>query len=247
MALDTVQWVCAIAAALMVGISKTGISGLSVLAVALFANVFPSSKQASGLVLPLLIFADVVAVLSYRAHTQWRQLFRVFPWTALGVVLGFLALGRISDRATRWLIGGIILALTAVSCWRRYGNAGRAAEERIHWSAAIVVGIVAGFVTLVANAAGPLMAVYLLAMRLPKMQYVGTAAMFFMLLNLFKVPFMAGLGLITPESFTFNLYLLPAVLTGTLIGRWLLGRIDQGLFENLVLGLSAVAGLLLIW
>ncbi len=244
---DTAQWICAVAGALMVGISKTGISGLSVLAVALFAYVFPSSKQASGLVLPLLIFADVVAVLSYRAHAQWRHLWRVFPWTALGVVIGYLALGRISDRATRWLIGGIILALSALSFWRRRRTTGRDAEAPLHGSVAIGVGVLAGFVTLIANAAGPLMAIYLLAMRLPKMQYVGTAAMFFMLLNLFKVPFMAALGLVTPASFAFNLYLLPAVLAGTVIGRWLLWRIDQRLFENLVLVLSAVAGLLLVW
>jgi uncharacterized membrane protein YfcA len=244
---DTAQWICAVAGALMVGISKTGISGLSVLAVALFAYVVPSSKQASGLVLPLLIFADVVAVLSYRAHAQWRHLWRVFPWTALGVVIGYLALGRISDRATRWLIGGIILALSALSFWRRRRTTGRDAEAPLHGAVAIGVGVLAGFVTLIANAAGPLMAIYLLAMRLPKMQYVGTAAMFFMLLNLFKVPFMAALGLVTPASFAFNLYLLPAVLAGTVIGRWLLWRIDQGLFENLVLVLSAVAGLLLVW
>jgi len=130
---------------------------------------------------------------------------------------------------------------------RRGRVAGRDAETSLHGSVAIGVGVLAGVVTLIANAAGPLMAVYLLTMRLPKMQYVGTTAMFFMLLNLFKVPFMADLGLITPASFAFNLYLLPAVLAGTLIGRWLLGRIDQKLFETLVLALSAIAGLLLLW
>ncbi len=241
------QWLCAIAGALMVGISKTGISGLGVLAVALFANVFPSSKQASGLVLPLLIFADVVAVVSYRAHAQWRHLWRVFPWTALGVVIGFMTLGRISDHSARWLIGGIILGITALSYWRRFASTGRDADQPLHWSAAMATGVLAGFVTLIANAAGALMAVYLLSMRLPKMQYVGTAAMYFMLLNLFKVPFMAVLGLVTPASFALNLYLLPAVLAGALIGRWLLQRIDQRLFENLVLALSAIAGLLLLW
>lgn len=244
--LDTLQWVCAFAGALMVGVSKTGIGGLSILAVALFAYIFPSSKQASGLVLPLLIFADVIAVISYRAHTQWRHLWKVFPWTAVGVVGGFFALGRISDHATRWMIGSIIMGLTALSCWRRYRGGRDGQELAIHWSAAIGVGIIAGFVTLIANAAGPLMAVYLLSMRLPKLQYVGTAAMFFMILNLFKVPFMAALGLVTAASFKFNLVLFPAVLVGTQLGRWLLKRIDQRLFENLVLALSALAGLMLL-
>jgi len=117
--LTTSQWLCAVLAALMVGISKTGVSGLSILSVALFTEVFPSSKQASGIVLPLLIFADVIAVFSYRMHTQWPTLWKVFPWTAMGVFLGYFALGRISDRSTRWLIGGIIVVLSALSYWRR--------------------------------------------------------------------------------------------------------------------------------
>ena len=108
------------------------------------------------------------------------------------------------------------------------------------------MGVIAGFITLVANAAGPLMAIYLVAMRLPKMQFVGTAAVFFMVLNLFKVPFMVKLGLITAQSFEFNLMLAPAVLLGAFAGRWLLMRINQQLFENLVLALSAIAGVLLI-
>jgi hypothetical protein len=116
----------------------------------------------------------------------------------------------------------------------------------MHWGVAAGVGILAGFTTLVANAAGPLMSIYLIAMRLPKMEYVGTAAVFFMLLNLFKVPFMVKLGLITIASFGFNLVLAPAVFAGALAGRWLITRINQRLFEEIVLAMSAIAGLLLI-
>ncbi len=265
MSFDTLQWVCAVLGAFMVGISKTGIAGLSILFVALFAHVFPSSKQASGLVLPLLIFGDFVAVFSYRRHTQWRYLWKLFPWTAIGVVLGYVALGRISDHQARVTIGVIIVSLTALSYWRRYqsrrsGDSGQlddtgrpgetgasaAAKARRAWLFAACVGIVAGFITLIANAAGPLMAIYLVSMRLPKMEYVGTAAVFFMLLNLFKVPFMVNLGLITFHSFGFNLILAPAVLIGALAGRWLLTRINQSLFEQLVLVLCAIAGVLLL-
>ena len=244
---EPLLWVFAVLGAFMVGVSKAGITGLSILSIALFTQVFPSSKQASGLVLPLLIFGDFVAVFSYRKHTQWHYLWRLFPWTALGVVLGYLTLGRISDHATRTLIGWIILSLAALSFWRRYVTLSN--DERnleVHWSVAALIGVTAGFITLVANAAGPLMAIYLVAMRLPKMEYVGTAAVFFMLLNLFKVPFMVDLGLITAQSFGFNLILAPAVLLGALAGRWLLIRINQRLFEQLVLLLSAIGGVLLI-
>jgi uncharacterized membrane protein YfcA len=244
---EPLQWICAFLGALMVGISKAGITGLSILSVALFTHVFPSSKQASGLVLPLLIFGDIVAVLSYRTHTQWRYLWKLMPWTAAGVVLGYFALGRISDGTARIMIGVIIVSLCALGYWRRYVNVQRQeATETWHWGLAAAIGVVAGFITLIANAAGPLMSIYLVAMRLPKMQFVGTAAVFFMVLNLFKVPFMVKLGLITPESFEFNLMLAPAVLLGALAGRWLLMRINQQLFDTLVLSLSAIAGVLLI-
>jgi len=240
-------WFFAALGAFMVGVSKAGITGLSILSIALFNHVFPSSKQASGLVLPLLIFGDFVAVFSYRKHTQWHYLWRLFPWTAAGVVLGFFTLARISDHTARILIGWIIVSLALLSFWRRYVSAPR--EENaasFHWSVGAAIGMTAGFITLIANAAGPLMAIYLVAMRLPKMEYVGTAAVFFMLLNLFKVPFMVDLGLITTQSFSFNLMLAPAVLLGALAGRWLLKHVNQNLFEQLVLLLSAIGGILLI-
>ena len=244
---EPLQWICAVLGAFMVGVSKAGITGLSILSVALFTHVFPSSKQASGLVLPLLIFGDFVAVLSYRAHTQWRYLWKLLPWTAAGVVLGYFALGHISDRTARIMIGVIIVSLCVLGYWRRYLTVQtQETTGTWHWTLAAALGVVAGFITLVANAAGPLMAIYLIAMRLPKMQFVGTAAVFFMVLNLFKVPFMVKLGLITAPSFQFNLMLAPAVLLGAFAGRWLLVRINQQLFENLVLALSAIAGVLLI-
>jgi uncharacterized protein len=243
---DPWLWLCAAVGAFMVGVSKAGITGLSILSIALFTQVFPSSKQASGLVLPLLIFGDFVAVFAYRKHTQWHYLWRLFPWTAVGVVIGYLTLGRISDRTTKYLIGGIIVSLAVFSYWRRYiAAANDDSTATLHWSVAAMVGVICGFITLVANAAGPFMAIYLVAMRLPKMEYVGTAAVFFMLLNLFKVPFMVNLGLITVQSFGFNLMLAPAVVLGALAGRWLLVRVNQDLFEKLVLALSAIGGVLL--
>lgn len=244
MTLEPWQWAIAIAAALLVGVSKTGITGLGMLFVVMFTYVLPA-KQATGVVLPLLICGDIVAVASYRRHAEWTHLWRLFPWTAAGVIIGYFALGRIDDRQAKVLIGVIVLGLLALHVWRQRSTTGDA-PERAGWFAP-AVGVLAGFTTLVANAAGPLMAIYLLAMRLPKMEFVGTGAVFFLLLNLFKVPFMVNLGLINGGSATLNLILAPAVLLGAWIGRRILGRIDQKLFETLALALSAVAGLKLLW
>ena len=243
MSFELSQWGLAIVGALAIGLAKTGLGGLGMLAVVIFANLMPA-REASGVVLPMLVFADVVAVLAYRQHAQWRHLWKLFPWTAVGVVAGYFAMGRINDRQAQGLIGGIILALLATHCWRRR-KAGELAEHGA-WFAP-TIGVLAGFTTLVANAAGPLMAIYLLAMRLPNMEYMGTGAVFFMLMNLFKVPFMVDLGLVNAASFTFNLWLAPAVLAGALLGKMILPKINQRLFETLALALAGLAGLKLLF
>ena len=245
MTLEPWQWALAVVGALAIGLAKTGISGLGMLAVVIFANLLPA-RQASGFVLPMLVFADVVAVASYRRHAQWSYLWKLFPWTALGVVAGYFALGRINDRQARLLIGVIVLCLLALHLVRRTRATADEVPEHGWWYAP-VFGVLAGFTTLVANAAGPLMIIYLLSMRLPKLEYMGTGAYYFLLMNLFKVPFMLNLGLIDARSFTGNLLLLPAVIAGALAGRVVLKRIDQRLFENLALGLSAAAGLKLLF
>ena len=113
------EWAVAVLGGLLVGISKTGISGLGMLFVVIFAQIMPA-KQATGIVLPLLCFGDLIAVASYRRHAQWRHLWRLFPWTAAGVVLGYFAMDRINENQARLLIGGIVLALVALHVlWRR--------------------------------------------------------------------------------------------------------------------------------
>ena len=242
---DASMWLLAALASMIIGLAKTGVPGIGMLFVAIFANLMPT-KQASGFVLPLLICGDLVAVLSYRRHTEWKHLGRLFPWTAAGVVLGAFAMGRMNDHAARILVGGIIVMLVGLHLWRKRHAKENPAAGHGAWFAP-TIGVLTGFTTLVANAAGPLMVIYLLAMRLPKMAFIGTSAVFFLLLNCFKVPFMVGLGLITTESFQFNLFFAPAVLAGALLGRWLLPRVSQAWFERLALILSTVAGLRLLF
>ncbi len=241
-ALEPWQWGLAAVAAVIVGVSKSGISGLGMLAVVIFAQIMPA-KQATGLVLPLLCFGDIVGAAVYWKHAKWPLIWRLVPWTAAGVVIGYFAMDQISERQARLLIGGIVLGLVAMHFIRRR-VAGHETEHGA-WFAP-TIGVLAGFTTLVANAAGPLMVVYMLAMRLPKMDFVGTGAVFFLLLNFFKVPFMVHLGLINAASFSLNLSLVPLVFAGTWIGRKLVVKIDQRGFENLALILSLLAGVKLL-
>ena len=251
------QWALAITGALMVGVSKTGISGLGMLFVVIFAQIMPA-KQATGIVLPLLCFGDLIAAASYRQHAHWHHVWRLMPWTAAGVVIGYFAMGRINETQARLLIGMIVISLVTLHVVRRWRSSASAKatgpektadaeEEKMPPWFAPIIGVLAGFTTLVANAAGPLMVIYLLAMRLPKMEYMGTGAVFFMIMNLFKVPFMVNLGLINAASFTLNLWLAPAVFLGAWVGKKILVKMNQRVFENLALGLSAAAGLKLLF
>jgi uncharacterized membrane protein YfcA len=233
------HWFLSGLGALLVGVAKTGITGLSLLFVTLFAAVMPA-RQSTGVVLPLLILGDIVAFFSYRRHAQWSHVWRLLPWAGVGIVIGALAMGRMNERETRVSIGLIVVSLTGLHVARRAGKVPETLDYGPWFAPAI--GILAGFTSLVANASGPLMVIYLLAMRLPKMEYMGTGAVFFLILNLIKFPLMFGLGLITAQSLQFNLILAPAVIVGTVLGRWILGRINQRAFENLALALTVIAG-----
>lgn len=242
------QWGVLAAGALLVGLSKSGIPGIGILAVAVFQWVIPP-KEATGLVLPLLIVGDIAAVATYREHTQWRHVFRLFPWTAGGVVIGAFVFSRIDDRAASILIGGILLAMLVLHLWRKWTSGEARLEHRLEshgaWFAP-VIGVLAGFTTLIANAAGPLMVLYLLAMGLPKMKFLGTSAVYFFALNLFKVPFMAHLGAISVTSLEVNAWLVPAVLAGSWLGRVVAGRVSQGLFEGVALALTFVSAVRMV-
>lgn len=239
------QWGLVASSALLIGMSKTGITGIGIFAIAAFTIILPA-RESVGAILPLLILGDLLAVTLYRRHAVWRHVLRLFPWAALGVVLGYFAVRVVDARQVSVLIGSILIALVGLQWWR---NRRRTDADNVPQHPALVVGvgILAGWTTMVANAAGPIMVLYLLAMRLPKIEFVGTTAWFFMLINLFKVPWSANLGLINPQSLGLDLMLAPAVVLGAWIGRVALPYINQRLFENMALLFTLLAAIRLLF
>jgi hypothetical protein len=225
--------------------SKAGIPGLGFMVVPIIALVMPA-KVSTGLLLPLLIVGDVFAVGWYHRSADWRLLRRLLPWAVGGIVLGALLMDRIDDHALRLVIGGVVVVMLLLHEWRK-----RRAETPPAWldspRLGHAVGIVGGITTMMANAAGPVMTLYFLAMRLPKREFIGTAAWFFLMVNVIKVPFSARLGLITPDSLMLNLAFTPLVLVGAALGIWLSGRIDQRRFERIVEILTALAAARLLY
>lgn len=239
------QWVLLVLGAVAAGFSKTGIPGTSIFFVAIFANIMPA-RQATGLVLPLLIFADLFAFAVYRKNLEWRRVGRLLPWAVGGVVLGWAVLGRVNDGQTARIVGLVIAAMLGLHLWRKWRTPEDALAHAPAWFGPFA-GVMAGFATMVANAAGPVMTLYLLAMRLTKLEFLGTGAAFFLLINWVKVPFGLQLGLLNGPSLTLNLWLLPAVAFGALIGPWVVKRVNQAAFEFWALLLTGLAVLKLLF
>jgi uncharacterized membrane protein YfcA len=238
-------WALLAVAALIVGLSKAALPGASTLAVAIFAAILPA-KQSTATLLVLLIVGDIFALWAYRRHADWRALARLVPAVAAGLVLGALFLVVADDSWVRRTIGVILLVLIAVTLWRRYGRPQRSTLERPRWAEATVYGSLGGFTTMVANAGGPVMSMYFLASGFRVMAFLGTAAWFFALVNLTKLPIMFGLGLITPGTLLMDAFLVPAVLVGAFGGRLVAGRINQTWFERIVIALTIVGALYLL-
>ncbi|MFW6218009.1 MAG: sulfite exporter TauE/SafE family protein, partial [Verrucomicrobiota bacterium] len=177
--------------ALFVGLGKGGLPGVGNLTVVLMALALPA-KVSVGVLLPILISADIVAVLVYRRHALWKYIGRLAPWTVAGVLIGYFVFSRVDDAQVRVLIGVVLLGMTAVHFLRKWlrRHATEADALPHHPVFIAATGMIGGFATMVANAAGPVAALYFIASGLPKYAYIGTSAWFFMLVNVFKVPFM---------------------------------------------------------
>ena len=245
MNLEHWQWASLAVGAFITGLSKTGIAGFGVLAVALFANVLPA-RESTGALLPLLVCADLFGVAFFRKHAEWSHLWKLFPWVVLGILLGCLALDKFSNAQAQRTIGVILLGMVTLQFWRRR-QPGDLASRLPHagWFVALT-GIVSGFATMTANAAGPMMVLYLLAIGLPKLALVGTGAWFFLLVNVFKVPFSLHLGLITTHSLLMDAILCIPMVPGALLGPVILKRINQSAFETMVLVFTLLAAIRLL-
>jgi uncharacterized protein len=244
--LPLLAWVLLAAAALLVGFAKTAIGGVAAVGVAIFAAVLPA-KESTGALLPLLLVGDLVAVGSYRRHASWPTLLRLFPSVGAGVLLGSLFVSRVDDAVMRRTIGVLLLGLVAVHLWQaRHGEQPVAPTDGRTHPRTVGFGLLAGFTTMVANAGGSVMSLYLLTTGLTMLGFLGTGAMFFFLVNAAKVPFSAGLGLISWASLRLDALLVPAVLLGGWLGRRTIHRIDQKLFERLVLAFTVLAALNLL-
>lgn len=242
--LPPLSWLLLLVGGFAVGVSKSGLAGVSLVQVLAFAVVF-GAKQSTGVLLPLLVVGDCCAVWLVGRDVVWSYVAKLLPPALVGVVIGWLLLGRLDEAAFRPFIGTLVLALCGgqlLRMWRGDLFANVPHTRAFAWG----TGILSGIATMLANAAGPIVALYLLAVSLPKNRLVATAAWFFLILNLTKIPFSASLGLISPKSLAIDAVLAPCVVVGLVTGRAVVRKIPQKLFDTLLLLFTAVAAVRLL-
>ena len=251
---EIAQWALLLLAALIVGLSKTAMPALSPLAVALFAWQL-SPRAATGALLVLLIAGDLIAVATYWRDADWRVLRRLLPAVLAGIAAGAAVLAVIDDVLLRRLIGVTllgILVLALLQLWRARRGArpveGHGSRSRIEgWLRAAGFGVLGGFTTMTANVGGSVMSAYFLASRLPVSAFLGTAAWFFLMVNLIKLPVTIGLGLLGGDELLTVLPLLPGVVLGAWLGRRGVALIDRSVFEAVVAVLTFVSAVALLF
>ncbi|TAG11122.1 MAG: sulfite exporter TauE/SafE family protein [Verrucomicrobia bacterium] len=234
-------WTFALACfcACLIGLSKSGFTGLSWIYIIAFAEIY-GAKQSVGLILPLLIAADCMAYPAFRQHGSWRPVWALIGPACVGVLLGWASLAYISDEIARSLIAACVLLMVVIHLARRW--------QFLPWDRWLESsgfqfgsGLFGGFASMLANAAGPIIQLYLLAKRLPKMELLGISARFFLLLNLIKLPISVRLDMIHTASLLENLKLLPFLLLGVVCGKWLIQKVPQRAFEWMLLVFAILA------
>ena len=233
------------AAAAIIGYSKTALGGLGVVAVAIFATVLPA-RESTAAILMILIVGDVIACWHYRRDPDWGLIRRLLPAVIPGLLLSTLFLRVVSDDTLRRSIGAVLLVLLGLQLWVKWRARDTPSTTHRHPGAAIAAGSAMGFTTMTANAAGPVMTLYLSAAGIDKRRFVGTSAWFFLIVNLTKVPFSFGLGLLHPVDAVRALALAPFALLGGLLGYATVRRISQRTFDVAVLLASALAAAALL-
>lgn len=242
--LSQIDVLLAFLATLLLGMGKSGLKGLGVIIVTLMALVF-GGKASTGILMPMMITADIFAVIYYHRHTQWKFLKKLLPMMVVGVLLGVWWGNDISEALFKQVMAFFILATVLVMIWM---DRTKTFGIPKHWAFSGFMGLLSGFTSMIGNLAGSFTSIYLLAIRLPKNEFIGTAAWLFFIINVFKLPFHIFVWkTINKETLMVNLILSPAILIGFYVGIKLVKMIKNDLYRKLVLLVTAIGALIILF
>lgn len=230
---------------LITGMTKTGITGLGLISIPLMALAF-GARESTGVLLPMLIMADILAVIYYHRSANWKLILKILPAAIIGIGIGIITGNIISQESFRILLSTIVIIMVAIMIIKDLSKRSNKIPES-KWFAWIM-GLVGGFATMIGNAAGPVFAVYLLAMKLPKKEFIGTGAWFFLILNVFKLPFHIFIWeTISLSTFQYNLIALPLIICGAFIGVKLVKLFPENLYRWFVVVTTCLGASLLLF
>ena len=244
---QTWEIVAVIFSGLCIGVAKTGLNGITTVMVPILALIF-GAKESTGIVLPMLCFADILAVTWYRRKAEFQHILRLMPWTLGGLILAILIEQFIPARGFRFLIGLCIFAGLGVMFWNDSASRKNIEQKTTlsAWWFSALFGLMGGFSTMIGNAAGPIMAVFLLSMRLPKESFVGTTAWYFMIVNYIKIPLQVVFWQnITPRGLLFNLTMSPVIIIGAILGILLVRKVSERVYRIMVYVMTIISTSLL--
>ena len=237
--LTAAEWIITAICGILIGIAKTGFGGAGMPVIPILASIF-GGKPSTGLLLPMLCFGDIIGVAYFHRHAEWHHILRLIPWSLAGIILGLIVGNIISDTQFNGIIavtvlGGIVLMLLQ----ERPGREIVIPDNR--WFSALI-GLAGGFTSMVGNAAGPVMALYLLSMRMPKYSFIGTWAWFFLIVNFSKLPLHAFFwGTVTVKTLAFDAAMIPSIVVGAVIGITVVKKIPEKTYRIFIIVLTALA------
>lgn len=241
--LSNTHWALIALCAILVGMSKTGVPGVSMIAVPVMAMIF-GAKASTGVLLPILITADIFAVLYYHRHAAWNPLLKALPWAIVGLFLALWIGAGVNDHQFKHLIAASVLLSLGLMVWNDLKK--KKIDLPDHAWFAALFGILGGFATMIGNVAGPVFAIYLLALHLPKKNYIGTTAWFFAIINIAKLPLQYFVwDNIHQKTLLIDLAVIPFVMLGAYLGVKLVHAIADQYYRWLVVVITSISALLI--
>ena len=233
--IDTInlfQWAILSLTALCIGMSKTGVQGMMLLVVPYMAMAF-GAKESTGVILPMLCMADIMAVAYYKRIADWKIVAKLLPTAILGFFVAIFVDKLIPTNEFRQLMGWTLALALAVMMWSEFF--GKENKWMSKWWYSSIFGLLGGFTTMIGNAAGPVLSVYLLSMRKGKMEYIGINAWFFLVVNFLKIPLQIFVwDNITWHTFTLNLVMIPGIMIGAWLGIRLVKLFPENVFRRFI-------------
>ena len=230
-------------AAFLLGVGKAGVKGLGVLIVLLMAFVF-GGKPSTGVLIPIMVIADIFAVIYYHRHTQWCYLKKLLPTMFIGVLIGVWIGNDISEVVFKQVMAVFILVTVAIMIWTENK---KKKDIPNHWTFSSGMGLLSGITSMIGNLAGSFADIYFLAMRLPKNEFIGTAAWLFFIINVYKLPFHIFVWkTVNLETLSLNLLMIPGIIVGFYAGVTVLKKINNQLYRKLIFVATAIGAILIL-